>query len=214
MRTTTVSQLLRDERKQRHISLEEMSKRTRIRRQYLEALEDGRFDELPPAVFVKGYITAYSKVLGLDAEPLVALLRRDFKESAKGTLVPREFINPVLRKKFGWQPITLIGIVVGVFFTVILGYVGFQWYQLQQPPEITIETPQPQQSVAATTVVQGTTDPEALVTINTVPVALQMDGSFETEVTFLTDGINTITVESTDARGKTAVEQFQVYVQF
>jgi len=214
MRTTTVSQILIEERQQRRISVEEMAKLTRIRLEYLQALEEGKFELLPPAVFVKGYIKSYSRLLGLDAEPLIALLRRDFKESAQGKLVPREFINPVLRQKFGWQPITLIGMLLSIFFITVLSYVGFQWYKLQLPPELIIAAPLEQAAVGPVVVVSGKTESDAIVSVNTMPVALQVDGSFQTEVTFLTEGISTITVEAADKRGKVSLKQVSVYVQF
>ena len=90
--------MLRTRREQHKISLSEFSKLTRIRIENLKALEDDQFSQLPSAVFVKGYIKTYAAFFGFEYQPILALLRRDFKESAVGKLVPREFIKPILKK--------------------------------------------------------------------------------------------------------------------
>jgi transcriptional regulator with XRE-family HTH domain len=63
---------LKRERELRDISLEEVSRVTRVRIAYLEALEQGRWGALPAEVYVRGYIRAYSRFLGLNAEEQIA----------------------------------------------------------------------------------------------------------------------------------------------
>ncbi len=65
-------ELLRRAREARGISLDAMSQRTRIRRALLEALEAERFAELPERVFVRGFVFAVARVVGLDAEEVWA----------------------------------------------------------------------------------------------------------------------------------------------
>lgn len=57
---------LRRERELRGVSLEEIHRATRVPMRILEALEADRYDELPHQAFVKGYIKAYCKHIGLD----------------------------------------------------------------------------------------------------------------------------------------------------
>ena len=163
---------------------------------------------------MKGYIKTYAQLFGFDHKPLLALLRRDYKESARGTLVPREFITPVLKQKFSLNSITLIMLFLAGTFLSLLGYVGVQWYSLTRPPELTIVSPEDQSQVAARVVVSGETEPDATITVNDQPVALQPDGSFTTEVFIATEGISTIMIESTDRRGKAHEEKRTVYVRF
>lgn len=214
MKTRTIGEMLSSERNSRHLSLEQLSKRTRIRQKYLEALENDEFSNLPAAPFVKGYIKAYARVLGFEADPLIALLRRDFKESAKGKLVPREFIKPVLKNRQHFAPVTLAIIVLATVFTTLVGYVALQWFNLNKPPDLVLTTPEANDIVAPRVTVEGRTVPEAIVTINSDPVALKPDGSFSTELFLETEGIASITVESTDRRGKTNTESLTVYVQY
>jgi cytoskeleton protein RodZ len=62
---------LRDAREARSISLEEISSELRIEIRLLQALEEGRYEELGAPVFAKGYIKQYSGRLGLDSAGLV-----------------------------------------------------------------------------------------------------------------------------------------------
>jgi flagellar biosynthesis protein FlhG len=50
------------------ISLDEMAERTKIRRAYLEYLEDERFQFLPAAVYIKGFVSIVASTLGLPAQ--------------------------------------------------------------------------------------------------------------------------------------------------
>ena len=62
---------LRRERELRNIDLVEVADRTRIPLQQLERLEDDRFAELPGEVFVKGYLRAYARAVGLTGEEVL-----------------------------------------------------------------------------------------------------------------------------------------------
>lgn len=214
MRQKTVGDMLQDERLSHRINLPDLSKRTRIRQEYLEALENNQFDKLPAATFVKGYVKIYAQLFGFDPEPLLALLRRDYKESAKGKLVPRDFLTPVLKKRRHLKPVTFVMIGFVIVFVTLLTYISVQWWMLQRPPELSVSQPEDFAKVGPQVTVQGETRPEAVVVVNDQPVALQPDGSFETEVSFMTEGILTIIVKATDDRGKTSTVQKQVQVEF
>lgn len=214
MRQKTVGEMLQDERLSHRISVSDLSKRTRIRQEYLEALEKNQFDKLPAATFVKGYVKIYAQLFGFDATPLLALLRRDYKESAKGKLVPREFLTPLLKKRRHLKPVTFVMVGFVVVFVTLLTYISVQWWMLQRPPQLRVTQPEDFATVGPQVTVRGETQPEAVVVVNDQPVALQPDGSFETEVSFMTEGILTIIVQATDDRGKTSTVQKQVQVEF
>lgn len=66
---------LRVQRELRGISLADLSRTTKIKEASLRSLEEGRFDALPALVFVKGFVVAYAKEIGLDPKPLLADLK-------------------------------------------------------------------------------------------------------------------------------------------
>lgn len=214
MKTKTVGEMLKEERLRSRLTLSELATKTKIRLAYLKSLEENRFEDLPSATFVKGYIRTYAKFFGLDHRPLLALLRRDYGQSAKGRLVLREFIKPMMADRWQWSGVTLIALLAAGSFLSLLIYVGVQWYNLNKPPELVVTAPEDRSLVAAQVKVEGRTHPEATLTVNLAPVALRPDGSFTTEVFLSREGATTITVEATDRRGRTSLEQRTVVVEF
>lgn len=214
MRQKTVGELLQEERLKHQVSITELAKRTRIRKEYLEALEANEFTKLPAATFVKGYIKMYASTFHFDYEPVLALLRRDFRESAKGTLVPQEFLTPILKKRRYSTPVALTVLVLALIFITILSYIGYQWYQFQQPPQVTVTQPKEFATVGQQTQVTGTTLPDAIVSIDDQPVALKPDGSFMQDVDFAKKGVTTITIMVKDSRGKTTTVERHVQVEY
>jgi Helix-turn-helix domain/RodZ C-terminal domain len=63
-----LGEFLRRERELRQISLDDVAKRTKISRRYLEAIEEERYDRLPGETFVRGFIRSYAQSVGLDPE--------------------------------------------------------------------------------------------------------------------------------------------------
>ncbi|GGG42179.1 hypothetical protein GCM10010964_32080 [Caldovatus sediminis] len=66
---------LREARLALGLTLEEVAQRLRIRRPYLQALEEGRLGDLPAAVYAVGFLRSYAEALGLDAEAMIRRFR-------------------------------------------------------------------------------------------------------------------------------------------
>ena len=70
---------LRNAREAAGFSIADVADRMRLGRQHIENLEAERFDLFPVSVFLRGYLTSYARLLGIDAEPLLeAYDRRGF----------------------------------------------------------------------------------------------------------------------------------------
>lgn len=63
-----MSSKLKQARLERGYSIEDISDRLNIRRQYLIDLEEGNFDALPGKIYVDGYVKIYSKFLDVELE--------------------------------------------------------------------------------------------------------------------------------------------------
>jgi cytoskeletal protein RodZ len=61
-----ITSRLREVREEKSIRIEEIAAQTRIRQFFLQALEEGRFEDLPEPVFVQGFIRRYGDIIGLD----------------------------------------------------------------------------------------------------------------------------------------------------
>ena len=68
----TVGQYLRDLREQRKMSVEEVSRATRVPVSSVERIETDRFDELPGEVFVRGFLKSYARALSVPADDVLA----------------------------------------------------------------------------------------------------------------------------------------------
>ena len=66
-----VGRLLHDQREARGLSIADVEKRIRIRRNYVEAIEQGRFDLLPGAAYIPAFLRMYASYLGLDPEKVL-----------------------------------------------------------------------------------------------------------------------------------------------
>jgi cytoskeletal protein RodZ len=75
---------LRHARERAQLSLRDLSARTKIRVPLLEAIEQEQFDRLPPGLLTRGYLRAYAREVGLDAEAIV----RQYTEQFEPARVP------------------------------------------------------------------------------------------------------------------------------
>jgi hypothetical protein len=57
---------LREARTRQGLEFQEMEERTKVRKKYLQHLEDERFDQLPGHTYTKGFLRVYAEALGLD----------------------------------------------------------------------------------------------------------------------------------------------------
>lgn len=73
--TEFYGEILKQRRQQRQLSLDDVALQTRIRRVYLVALEEGRFDDFPAETYVKGFLRNYSDFLGLDPNEILEKYR-------------------------------------------------------------------------------------------------------------------------------------------
>jgi cytoskeletal protein RodZ len=73
----TFGEKLKEARERKGLRLEEISRTTRVRIPYLEALERDDFDALPQDVFVRGFVRTCADCLEIDPDSLVAEYRRE-----------------------------------------------------------------------------------------------------------------------------------------
>jgi cytoskeleton protein RodZ len=121
-----VGRLLRDQREARSLSIEDVAKRLRIRRPYLEAIEQGRFDQLPGAAYIPAFLRAYAAYLDLDAEKVLSAYQASGPVPiARPVALPADF--PMLEKR---APIGLA--VLTVLLVVGAGYAVWHYLPRQE----------------------------------------------------------------------------------
>lgn len=78
MQPTGIGPALRKARLLRGTSIDEASRQTRIRAEYLSALEHEQFDRLLGPVYARAFLRSYSTYLGLDADKVLTVYNRHF----------------------------------------------------------------------------------------------------------------------------------------
>ncbi|BCW97898.1 MAG: XRE family transcriptional regulator [Armatimonadota bacterium] len=87
----STGQKLRKAREQKQLALEDIARQTRIRKEFLEALEEERLDAFPGAVYARAFLREYSAFLGLDGEDLVASMFPESQPKSEGSPVASSF---------------------------------------------------------------------------------------------------------------------------
>ena len=68
-----LGELFKREREKMGLSLEQVVEVTRLRKHFVEALENEDWENLPSGVFVRGFITSYAQVVGVEEDRALEL---------------------------------------------------------------------------------------------------------------------------------------------
>lgn len=196
----TLGEKLKKIRSEYRISLNEVSKHTKIQMKYLEYLENSEYEKLPAEVYVRGFVRSYANFLGTDETVLVKMYERErniqrnlrkeqFQEQKESAFsFPRFIITPKL--------FIMTGVAVFVLGGFVYLYREFQSFA--SVPRLIVLEPSDGQVVHGSGVrVRGTTEKDTSLTINGQPVLVRDGGDFYEEVP-LQPGLNTFTVVSTN----------------
>lgn len=105
-------QYLKAMRLEKRVRLEEISQETRIGMDILRRIEKEDDDALPAEVFVKGFLRAYSEVIGVDGEKAVHKYLAQ-RESVQEPLAPQKlYVQP--RRRLWPLLLTALVILVGI----------------------------------------------------------------------------------------------------
>ncbi len=67
----SVGDFFRQVRETKGLTVDEVASKTRIRTDFVKALEEGNFAKLPDQVFARGFVRSYARSLGLDEEDAI-----------------------------------------------------------------------------------------------------------------------------------------------
>lgn len=208
----TIGELLKTARQKKALTLPQIADRTKIQEKFIRALEADDYAALPESAFVKGFIRNYAQVVDQDPKLLLAVFRRDYSEDAKGKVIPRGLTDPLNQPKLRWTPKLTAVASFAIIILSVITYLIFQFRLLAGGPDLNVSSPSENAIVGAQISVQGTTHPQATLTINSKPVTLDAQGKF-TETISLSPGEHTIIIEATDRSGHTTVVQRPVVVR-
>lgn len=198
----TVGEILKKARQEKNLAFDEIEKSLRIRKKFLMALEENAWDKLPSLPYIKGFLKNYSTFLGLNAEEMTAIFRRQFSFREKGGIMPTGLAHPLNEPFFRFTPSIVVSIAVLSFILFFFGYLFFQYNTYISPPNLVVDKPKEGELfMSDRTDVAGKSDIDAVVSVNNLKIASNTKGEFVTTV-HLSPGINTIIIDSTSKYGK------------
>src|SRR5512147_2147545 len=67
----SIGEFFKQVRETKGLTVDEVASKTRIRSDFVKALEEGNFAKLPDQVFARGFVRSYARSLGLDEEDAI-----------------------------------------------------------------------------------------------------------------------------------------------
>ncbi len=209
IKSLTLGEKLKILRKDRHLRVQDLSRRINVKVAYIKALEEGQYDNLPMRVYVKGFVRSYAHFFGVPEDVLLDLFDREYsiyqniyhkdveEEVNKLPKVPRFVLTP-----------RIIVAIVGFFVLSAAGlYLYFSVDNFVSSPWVVVDEPVYGSTIENDkVVVRGKTRNNSRVFINEQQIFVNDDGTFESEIN-LTQGVNTINVRSINKFNKESDEQ-------
>ncbi len=177
----TFGERLKRERELREVTLDEVSKSTRISARFLQALENEDWQKLPGGVFGRGFVRTIARYLGLGEESLLAEYDLARGEGAIAAPKPEERIPSPPK----WLPVAAVLLILFLLASLIFGGI-YGWRKIKarrlvkpQPSS----TVQPAPALAISAPPSSPSAPAAK-----VPLELALSTSAPTHMRILADG--------------------------
>lgn len=209
---TTVGEKLQEARLDKGLTLEDVSRSTKIKVPFLEFIEAGEYSKLPSVSYAQGFVKNYTKFLGLSEKEMMAIFRREFDEEKAYRVLPKGFDSSqdflISRVRVG-QTVFLILLVLIIFF----GYILFQYRYAFINPPLTITFPKDLSTVFSSEVkITGKTDSNSTVYVNKDAVSVDSNGNFEKTI-IVFPGKNLIDVKAVNKFSKQSEKKIEVNVK-
>ncbi|MEA3273431.1 MAG: helix-turn-helix domain-containing protein [Patescibacteria group bacterium] len=207
----TLGEFLLEERKKAGLTLEKTAGILRVGKDYLINVEQDYYEELPPDVYIKGFLRNYAKLLELDEDEVIAIYQQQKKITKQGprikkekkkwrNLIPRFVITPELF--IGGALILVVSAIVIYFFRVAENFSELPVLEITEPLENkTVENERLK--------IAGKASQESVLKINGQEIGLDDQGMFATEITLM-GGINEIEVRAENKFGKVIEKKITV----
>lgn len=110
---------LKEAREKLKLSTQDVSDKMNLKHSFVQQIEEDNYTLLPGATFVRGYIRAYAKLVGIDGEPLVESYNASFDSNQKPeqryqpveTIKPqRSFSDPVIK----YTTVIVVAVLIGL----------------------------------------------------------------------------------------------------
>lgn len=192
-------QQLREVRRQRRLSLDEVAMQIRIPPKQLRALEEGNLAVFSAEIYAKGAYAKYASYLGVDNKDSWHAFLRTLAGAKVKT--PLKVPMPATWLQRALTPTGVLVVVVGLIILAVATYISWQVISFVRLPELVLFEPSASIVKDKEIRVKGRTEPDAVVEINGEKVLLNEDNEFEFMLPVET-GINILEVKASGASGR------------
>lgn len=211
----TLGEYLAEIRRQLSLNVADVADQTGIGERYLLNLESGQYDQLPPDVYVMGFLRKLAYLYDISFD---TLLKQYKKERGIIDRMAQQALLPVTGWR-GWlqrlvitpKLLTLAG-TTGLVLIALL-YLGIQVTAINKIPDLKIVSPAAGSVIRESVInVSGHVDPGSLVTINGQSVFVNPAGDFQTALSAAA-GQKELAVVAQNKFGKQATQKLLVVVE-
>lgn len=195
-----ISQILQDQRLLLNLEVEEISRKTKIPKDLLLAIEVGKWQAFSSYAYLQGVVKKYINALGLDVNKTVSYLKREIRNQEVKFIRITDY-----QEKHSKVPANLyLYLILGsvLFFFLLQTLLSWQKPLLELKPipsKVRIDQP---------LIVSGQTDRGVLLYLNDEQIYQNNQGQFHESLHFKQKGKRQITIKVIGVNGK---EQFQQY---
>lgn len=203
-RSDPAGDILQQSRKEKNLSLQQVSKRINVPVAYLEALEAGDWEALPKGDYGRYFLRQYARFLQLNEDellkqypgPNIAKVVQPPKHAPVNTA---KTIHPLRR-----LILVLIALVVVVYLVIAARSIFL-------PPQLEIISPSIDgTSFFPSVLVSGITSPGTEVVVNNEAVGVTEEGRFTVSIS-LRPGLNTLLIKARKSLSREAVVERRIY---
>ncbi|MCL2480766.1 MAG: helix-turn-helix domain-containing protein [Spirochaetaceae bacterium] len=114
----SIGQKFKDARKEKGLFIEQVARETNISKNYIEAIEEERFDDFPGETYLIGYFRSYASYIGFNPEDIINIYKNT---KIQENPVPVELIER--KRKFPLLPVAIVAAVLlvsagGMYFII------------------------------------------------------------------------------------------------
>lgn len=187
--------LLETTRLDREFTLDEISKKTKIPRHYLQAFESEKVSDFPAEPYCSLMLREYASFLGLNQNEVVSIFRRDYAQ--KITSYPKK--NSI----FSFTPQFTYAAIISLLVILFSSYLIFEYIKFNRPPNLKVDWPKSYSKIVE---IKGSTDIESTIKINQDLVVVDQNGNFVKKIELATSEAKII-VQSISPAGKTTTQE-------
>jgi cytoskeletal protein RodZ len=209
--TLTVGDYFRRRREEKGLHLRDIGNELGIKNEYLENLESGDYKNLPPQVYVRGFIKSYANFLGIDGNQLIKIYNREMSFMSEDTAYKKEKPPKAKLKDYLMVTPKIVTFVASLFVVSILGYYFYhQVNSFNSKPYLFVESPSSDTVVKEKDLlVSGKTEGDATLKINGQDISVSSAGDFSQQIT-LSEGRNLLIVEAKNRFNKTDRKELNI----